>query len=497
MKPNRVLSQIFGVAVGLLLLGGLGAYWPNLVGAKSTEAPLAPEAIIGDGITFQGYLTDENDVPLNGAFIMSFEIYNAEVGGTLLWDSGDIAVAVNGGLFEVRLDITTDIFNGEELWVEQTIDGELLTPRQEILPAPMAHTLRPGAIVKGTANALPNNYIVEVHMNNDVFGFNRGAITGQSTTGNAIYGLANNGRAIYGQTRDGYAVYGFDGGSEANQGYAGYFYSTNGIGVYGYSNANREHPNIYAPGVYGQSNQGVGVYGRGDTSNSSNWYNEGGYFEGGQGLYARGTDAEGDGGYGARIFSDNYRGMYVLGDADDYDAYFAGSVGIFVNGAVVNSSANSTSLSLNMGETTIAAGDLVAMVGVAESPDTGMPLLAVAKVDATNQSAVIGVAVEAYTAETMTHDDGSQTIGFSSTSDAITPNSYLTIITDGLAPAVNVSSLALVTDGAIGDKLSLSRSGELGLLSIGESETPGVVVGKIAGPIDVESGTVPIFIDID
>ena len=122
----------------------------------------------------------------------------------------------------------------------------------------MAHTLRPGAIIKGTANAIPNNYLLDVQMNNDAFAFNRGAIYGRSTTGNAIQGLANSGRAIYGQTQDGYGVYGFDGGSVANRGYAGYFYSTNGIGVYGYSNGDRSHPNIYAPGVYGQSNRGGG-----------------------------------------------------------------------------------------------------------------------------------------------------------------------------------------------------------------------------------------------
>lgn len=495
MKPNRLLLQIFSVAAGLVLLGGLGAYWPGLVGANSPESPLAPAATIGDGITYQGYLTDENDVPLNGTFTMRFVIFNDAIAGITLWDSGDMNVPVSDGLFEARLPIDTDIFNGEELWVSQVVNGETLSPRQEILPAPMAHTLRPGAIVKGTANAFPNNYALEVHMNNDVFAFNRGAITGQSTTGNAIYGLANNGRAIYGQTQDGYAVYGFDGGSEANRGYAGYFYSTNGVGVYGYSNGNRAHPNILAPGVYGQSNQGVGVYGRGDTSNSYTFYNEGGYFEGGKGLYARGTDTAGELGYGARIYSDNYRGMYVLSFSGYYDAYFAGDTGIFVNGSVVNSSANSTSLAVNLGETAIAAGDLVAMVGVASSPDTGMPMLAVVKVDATNQNAVIGVAVEAFTAGTITHDDGSQSVDFSPTSGVIAPNSYLTIITDGLAPAVNVDSLALLTDGAIGDKLSLSINGELSLLSI--SESSGVVVGKIAGPIDEANGTIPMFIDVD
>lgn len=324
MKTKHYFPHILAAAAGLLLLGLLGVYWPSLVGADSAESTLIPQATIGDAITYQGYLTDANNVPLNGTFTMRFQIYNAQAGGTLLWDSGNTNVSVNDGLFETRLGITTDIFNGEELWVAQTVSGELLTPRQEILPAPMAHTLRPGAVIKATASAFANNYAVEVQMNNDVFAFNRGAITGQSTTGNAIYGLAANGRAIYGQTENGYAVYGFDGGSDANQGYAGYFYSTNGVGVYGYSGANRTHPNILAPGVYGQSNQGVGVYGRGDTTNSYSFFNEGGYFEGGKGLYARGTDLSGEQGYGARIYSDNYRGMYVQGSSGWFDGYFGG-----------------------------------------------------------------------------------------------------------------------------------------------------------------------------
>ncbi len=169
---------------------------------------------------------------------------------------------------------------------------------------------------------------------NDTFSFWLRAVKGHATTGNAVHGEAPNGRAVYGQTNDGYAVYGFDGGSNANRGYAGYFYSTNGIGVYGYSGANRTHPNIYAPGVYGQSNQGVGVYGRGDTSNSYSFYNEGGYFEGGKGLYALGTDSAGELGYGARIYSSQYRGMYAQGASGWFDAYFGGNGGISTNGII-------------------------------------------------------------------------------------------------------------------------------------------------------------------
>lgn len=492
MKSKHLLPQIVAVAIGLFLLGGLGAFWPTLVGANAPQDSASPAATIGDAITYQGYLTDENDTPLDGTFTMRFQIYNAAAGGALLWDSGNRNIVVNKGLFETRFAITTDIFNGEELWVAQTVNGELLTPRQEITPTAMAHTLRPGAIVKGTANAISNNYLLDVQMNNNASGYNRGAIAGQTTTGNAIYGRAENGRAIYGQTENGYAVYGFDGGSNANRGYAGYFYSTNGIGVYGYSGANRTHPNILAPGVYGQSNQGVGVYGRGDTSDMHSFYNEGGYFEGGKGLYALGTDSAGEQGYGARIYSSNYRGMYVRGNSY-YDAYFGGSVGISAQ-SYVDRVAATQSLVVNLGDKTIKPGDLVAMIGVAPSPENGQPMLAVAKLDAGNQHAVIGVAREAMLDEIVALEDGSEYTDFAPTTGDAAPNGYLVIITNGLAPAVNLSSLALLEGGQIGNKIALVPNGEM-RLSFDQADA--IVIGKIAGAIDKTNSTIPLFIDID
>lgn len=493
MKSKSLLPQVVIVTLGLLLLGGLGAYWPAIAGADSPISTGSSAATIGDAITYQGFLTDANGGPLSGTFTMRFRIFNDSAAGALLWDGGNLSVEVEKGLFAVRLEITTDIFNGEELWVEQTIDGEVLTPRQEIVPAPMAHTLRPGAIIKGTANAIPNNYLLDVQMNNDTFSFNRGAIFGQSTTGNAVYGLAQNGRAVYGQTEDGYAVYGFDGGSDANRGYAGYFYSTNGIGVYGYSNGDRSHPNILAPGVYGQSNRGVGVYGRGDTSNSYTFYNEGGYFEGGKGLYARGTDSAGEAGYGARIYSNNYRGMYVRGGGTYYDAYFGGTGGVSAN-SYTDRTAATQSLVVNRGSTPIEPGDLVAMVGIAQSAEGDRPMLAVAKLDADNRNAVIGVAKESISAQKIAFEDGGETFDFAPVSGSAASGDFLVIITAGLAPAVNLSNARQVTDWQIGDKLTLSSSGEMARSSRDGEE---VVVGRVAGPIDATQGTVPLFINID
>jgi hypothetical protein len=134
------------------------------------------------------------------------------------------------------------------------------------------------------------------------------------------------------------------------------------------------------------------------------------------------------------------------------------------------------------------------MVGVTESPDNGLPMLAVAKADATNYNAVIGVAKEAVSAETVSFEDNPEYVDFSPVSGSIAPDSYLVIITEGLAPSVNLTSLALLNDGQIGDKIALSDNGQMALST---ADGNGIIVGKVAGPIDQTNGTIPLFINID
>ncbi len=320
---------------------------------------------------------------------------------------------------------------------------------------------------------------------NDQFVYNANAVKGHATTGNAVFGENPSGRAIYGQTNDGYGVYGFDGGSTPNRGYAGYFYSTNGIGVYGYSGANRTHPNIYAPGLYGQSNQGVGVYGRGDTSNSWSFYNEGGYFEGGKGLYARGTDTSSEQGYGARVFSSQYRGMYVQGASGWFDAYFAGDGGVSAQSYTDRVSANIV-LAVNLGSQAIEPGDLVVLAGTAPSLENGPPMLGVAKLDADNQGGLIGVAKQAFAATTVKQPDAADHTDFSPVNGSVAPQQPLTVVTGGLMHAVKLDSLPGRAVWKIGGKVELDDAG-----------AEAVRLGKIASQPDYSNGTVAIFIDID
>ncbi|MBK8502057.1 MAG: hypothetical protein IPL46_07535 [Saprospiraceae bacterium] len=226
----------------------------------------------------------------------------------------------------------------------------------------------------------------------------------------------------------------------------------------------------------------VSAYGQSDYAGS---------FENDRGIYALGTGSQG---YGAFIESTIYRSMYVKGYSGWYDAYFGGEAGISA-ASVTNRSGSIQTIAFNIGKKTIEPGDLVAMVGITSSPDNGMPMLAVARVDADNWNGVIGVAKLAVLAETVDpKGDGNHYVDFAPVSGVITSEGYLLIITGGLAPAVKISSLPLVANGKIGDKIGLAINGQMALSSTNNNA---IILGRIAGPIDKANATIPMFINID
>ncbi len=193
-------------------------------------------------------------------------------------------------------------------------------------------------------------------------------------------------------------------------------------------------------------------------------------------------------GYGARISSDLYRGMYARGASGWFDAYFDGNSGISTYGVVDRSGALRT-LAVNLGTTAIEPGDLVAIVGVGKSSDD-QPILGVASVDPTNADAVVGVAEREMSGDPLAVDSPASGLAVGE----VEPGGYVVVITSGLAPAVNVDSLALVTNVPVGAKLALSADGEMVALA---TSSPGVEIGRMVGLPDLVDRTVSIYIDID
>lgn len=86
-------------------------------------------------IRFQGKVTDTAGAPLNGAYNITFRLYDADTGGTLLWSETQSTVPVNNGIFTTLLGNVTalDLPFDQPYWLSMEVnnDGEM-TPRQQI-----------------------------------------------------------------------------------------------------------------------------------------------------------------------------------------------------------------------------------------------------------------------------------------------------------------------------------------------------------------------------
>jgi hypothetical protein len=166
---------------------------------------------------------------------MRFIVYNAEVAGSALWDSGNLSVTVENGLFNVQLGVEQVDFDGRALWLSIIVDGQTLSPRQEILPAPYALSLRPGADIVG-----------------DSIGAADAVLAGYApATGTALYADANGGVGLFGDSEDSYGVWG-----SSNNSWGGYFTSDGGYGI----RVNTNGTAHYDHGAYITSQGGYGVY---------------------------------------------------------------------------------------------------------------------------------------------------------------------------------------------------------------------------------------------
>jgi Collagen triple helix repeat (20 copies) len=100
----------------------------------------AADTPAGTGITYQGLLRQEGQ-PFSGIVgTMEFQLFDGPgvsdnpVGAPIVISN----VTVDDGLVSVELDFGILAFSGAERWVEITVDGTVLAPRQRIAAAPFA-----------------------------------------------------------------------------------------------------------------------------------------------------------------------------------------------------------------------------------------------------------------------------------------------------------------------------------------------------------------------
>lgn len=92
-------------------------------------------------ISLQGKLSSATThSPLTGSYSMNFKIYDVSTGGTPLWTETQ-TVSASQGIFNAILgSVTTlDLTFDKQYWLEISVAGETLTPRQQITSVPYAY----------------------------------------------------------------------------------------------------------------------------------------------------------------------------------------------------------------------------------------------------------------------------------------------------------------------------------------------------------------------
>ncbi len=91
-------------------------------------------------MNYQGQLF-LNGNPTSGPVAITFRMYDAETGGTLLWTETD-NVTVTGGLFSTILGDGTvfpaNLFSAQVPWLEMEVSGQVLAPRTQFQSVPYA-----------------------------------------------------------------------------------------------------------------------------------------------------------------------------------------------------------------------------------------------------------------------------------------------------------------------------------------------------------------------
>lgn len=507
MKTKMIWIAVIGITIFLAAVGITSAI--PLYSAQQAEkieiasgALLVPQGTTAAAISYQGRLTAPGGGTLNGSFMMRFVIYDAAVAGTAVWDSGSMNVAVDSGLFNVQLDVDQSDFNGQSLWLSIIVGGETLSPRQELLPAPYALSLRPGADIIGEPLDFTDS-VVDIELSG-FFPSGRAGGFAAPATGTAVVAEANGGAGILSNSDGSYGIWG-----SSQNGWGGYFTSSQGYGI----RVDTDGTDHYDHGAYITSQSGYGVYAQsasnqgvrgeaGDVTGIAQPLGPVGVVGIGSNRGTYGASSAGIGLYG--ISNSNYG---VWGHSNTWRGV-TGRTNLANNNYGIYTPDNLYSLNFNLmgatmqvmqngGEQELESGDVVVFSGVSEPLETGgPPVVQVAKANEANSSGVAGVVYSRFNIDAVDpaqeHPDENGSLAHLEVTPAgpVPAGEFLLVViqgpaqvkADGLSEAIETGDL-------------LTSSGMTGYAMRGTA-VPGTIFGKALEAVDGEQKLIYVFVTL-
>lgn len=116
-------------------------------------------------IRYQGQAVDNQGVPLEGPYVLTFRLYDAATAGTKIWEETQANVPLAGGQFSVLLGQVTSLDAvtwNQPLWIGLQVgtDPEL-SPRQAITSVPMALRAETAEVAERLATPMTTSTITD------------------------------------------------------------------------------------------------------------------------------------------------------------------------------------------------------------------------------------------------------------------------------------------------------------------------------------------------
>ena len=477
MKSKWILAGILVLAVLLALAVGLSlAQGPGPEGEPHYQGDVSITGIVSSKISYQGVLK-ENGQPVNGTRTITFTLYSDDACSTEVDSIVKSSVSITNGLFSVELGVSQSDFNGQALWLGVEVNGTQIGC-QEILPAPYALSLKPGALISQTASLIDT---LDVRNYADEWCWVWQGHYICYPPGDAIHGYSKYGHGVEGETDTGTGVY-----AQAITGTAVYAESTSGTAVMGIG--------YDQGGVFTATHTGAGVFGAG-------WY---GVL--GQATSAFGAGVKGEGNllsYGVWARNTENIALYADSGSDSGStaAYIRGDMTVTgsKSGYVVDFAQSADTAPLEL-------GDVVVVVGFADPIIGGIPVILVKKADAANSTGVVGVVDRAVTVESVQLPaslDKEAVTQSESPRGAMAPHiryeekmatsgEYVSIVTLGAFKAIKVDA----SYGAIHPGDLLVSSPNPGYAMRADNPAPGTIIGKALGSLESGTGTIPVLVTL-
>src|SRR5688500_5101621 len=125
---------------------------PVTLVALALLTSVAASAQVPKRIGYQGRLLKADGVPATGALRFTFTLYDAQTGGAPLWTE-EQTLALSEGLYSTQLGavvpLAASLFGSPQRFLELKVEGETLSPRQQLSSAPFAMVCESATNVTG------------------------------------------------------------------------------------------------------------------------------------------------------------------------------------------------------------------------------------------------------------------------------------------------------------------------------------------------------------